>query len=125
MRCDAYLANAERILRNANDNPDQCASRAIAHAAYYAVMHFVADKLGLSVTGTNAAKHADLRRAISAYNGPDVGLREAKLHFATLQSYRTDSDYHLSKQITAIEAKRSVKRASDVFRAAGITPAVI
>jgi len=124
MNCDAYLANAQRIYIASNKQPDQCASRAIIHAAYYSIFHFVAGKLSLDVTGADAAKHSDLKRRLQNYVGPDSSLNEARRHFLTLQRARVDADYKLEKGMTINDVRLAIERALSIYQAAGITPTV-
>lgn len=124
MDCDAYLANARRIFCGSGKSPDQSSSRAIAHAAYYSIFHFIAQRLSLDVTGQDAAKHSDLKRRLVAYVGSDSAVNEAKRHFATLQRARIDADYALKKDMELSNVVVIIERAFMIYKAAGITPAV-
>jgi hypothetical protein len=117
--CDAYLANARRIFCGSGKSPDQSAGRAIVHAAYYSIFHFVAQRLNMDVTGQDAAKHSDLKRRLVAYVGPDSAMNEAKRHFATLQRARVDADYSLKKDLEPGNVVVIM-----IYKAAGITPTI-
>ena len=125
MRCDMYLANAERILQGSVSPSDESAYRAAAHAAYYAVVHLVCQKLNVNITGPNALKHADVRRLMVAYAGPDSALQEARIHFNSLQNSRVIADYQLNKSVAIAEARLCVQRANAIFKAAGIIPSLL
>lgn len=124
MQCDAFLANANRIFFDADSSPDECAGRAIVHAAYYAVYHLVADKLALAVDGSDQAKHSDLKRRLEAYIGPDRTLNEARRHFPSLQRARIDADYKVAQKLTLDSVRIALSRAGNIYKAAGITPHV-
>lgn len=123
MNSDAYLANAIRVFQSHTNNPDECACRCVIHAAYYSVFHLVCARMNLNVIGTDIARHSDAKRALLAYVGTDRCLSEARLHFATLQRYRVDADYSLTKKISAREAQECLTRAKQIFKAADIDPA--
>ena len=125
MHCAAYVANAERILLSfGNDGRDcdDCGARAIIHASYYALFHFVADALKVQVIGEGYAKHADLWRVLQARAHEKPGLMVARRNFQSLRDLRQVADYDLERRLGFADARDALDFALDVFDEAGIVP---
>lgn len=122
---DAFLANAQRMLRDANGQLDECATRAVVHATYYAVYHLVANGLGLDPAVKGQAPHADVSNKVAAYAGTDAAIIAAKGEYESLRVARVQADYKLGPQMGQRQAMLAISRALRVFKAAGVTPKTI
>ena len=125
MTPDAYLANAQRMFLAHGGSPDASASRAIAHAAYYAVYHHAVAVFGLDPRDKKVTNHGAVRDRILNYTGPNAGLLEAQAQYVSLLKGRLDADYYLVEPVGALAAVAALRRAERVFQAAGITPAIV
>lgn len=119
------MANAQRMLRDADGQLDECATRAVVHATYYAVYHLVANGLGLNPAVKGQALHADVSNKVTAYTGSDAAVIAAKGEYETLRVARVEADYKLGSQMGQRQAMLAVSRALRVFKAAGVTPKAI
>ena len=124
MTPDAFLANSKRMLEYAQNAPDFSSSRAIIHAAYYAVYHLSAIRLGLDPTNYRTTSHFRVRQQVRSARG-DVTLRKVAEVIEDLYRARARADYDLGKRVRAADAIEAIELATQVFAAAGIVPIAI
>ncbi|HEV3270697.1 MAG TPA: hypothetical protein VGZ93_00780 [Candidatus Methylacidiphilales bacterium] len=138
------LAQADDLLGKDKKKPKQANVRRAASTAYYALFHFLADKVTRTLAGaTNdvvevrtwlarALEHSTMSKVCKFFgNANDKNFKSfaSKLNFTSqrdlekiarafveLQELRHSADYDLSEPITRAEADSAVKQTENVFK---------
>jgi uncharacterized protein (UPF0332 family) len=117
MRPDAFLGVARTLLHRHGD--DEAHRRAAIHAAYYAVFHLLAPKVGLDPQDRARSAHLRLLERVSAArSGDDPVLKVAGRTLQALRKWRSIADYRLDQEVDVETARRTVGYAEAIFAAA-------
>jgi hypothetical protein len=120
------VAQPEDFLRlaqflRAEIEQDEAARRAIAHASSYAVYHLMATYFGVDPSRWDGASHRDIRDRLNGLRftpPPPRHVVIARRHYRTLTHFRVWADYALNKEFAAVDARRALDMAEEIFKAA-------